>query len=84
MKTAGIRPDDIVRCDVRGQHFYARVVEKHSALGGSFRANKTEVEPLLDTNRIPTSYVTSRQIIEHYSKRKGTRNGKSEGTQDEG
>jgi hypothetical protein len=64
-----IRTDDIVRCDVRGQHFYARIVDKDTP--GDRRQAKVEVEPLLPALRVPTRFVTSGQIVEHYSKRKG-------------
>lgn len=69
MNVRRIRASDIVRCDVRGQQFFARVVEKPAP------REKVQVEPLLPTMHTPTQFVTSRQIIEHYSKRKGLGNG---------
>jgi hypothetical protein len=72
MKTAGIRPDDIVRCDVRGQRFYAKVNRQSDPADRMAGKAKGFWLDSLDGLR-PLSYrfVTARQIIEHYSKRKG-------------
>lgn len=57
MRTAGIKMGDIIKCDVRGSRFYAKVKRE----GGEF-----EIAPL---DRHVTYYtVSSRQIIEHYRK----------------
>lgn len=59
MRTAGIKTGDIIKCDVRGSRFYAKV--KRRGEGGEF-----EIAPL---DRHVTYYtVSSRQIIEHYRK----------------
>ena len=61
MTTQSIKPGDIVKCDIRGQVFYAHVVSK---------ADTIEVEPL--DKRIKFCNVTSRQVIGHYRKAKGS------------
>lgn len=72
MKLGGIRPDDIVRCDVRGQRFYGKVNRHTDDMDkASGRARGIWLDSL-DGGRIPPyRFVTARQIIEHYSKRKG-------------
>lgn len=66
MRTAGIRPDDIVLADVRGTKFYARVKELPD------QAQKVLVGELdFSARPVPYRIVTARQIKAHYSKRKG-------------
>lgn len=68
MNLRRIRPGDIVRCDVRGMQFYARVEsEAHEV---RHRGRCLDVEAL-DRRNIPARTVSARQVIEHYSKRKG-------------
>lgn len=74
MKTAGIRPDDIVRCDVRGQRFYAKVNRRTDAVD---RTKGFWLDSLDGGRPLPYRLVTARQIIEHYSKRKKGTNGSS-------
>jgi hypothetical protein len=59
MTTQGIKPGDIVKCDIRGQLFYAMVITKGDTL---------EVEPL--DRRITFRNVTARQVVGHYRKAK--------------
>ena len=62
MRTQGVKPGDIVECDVRGQTFFARVVELGDAIS---------IEPL--SRQITYRQVTARQIVGHYRKAKGSR-----------
>lgn len=67
MRTTGIRPGDIVRCDVRGQRFYAHVGQ---AAHDDYGRGGIWLDPLPGLH-VPARRVTARQIIEHYAKRKG-------------
>jgi len=60
--TQGIKPGDIVKCDLRGQMFYAVVVTKGEQL---------EIEPI--DRRITYRHVTARQVVAHYRKAKGSK-----------
>ena len=61
MVTQGIKPGDLVKCDVRGQVFYAEVTGKDDAV---------EILPVSRTITYRT--VKPRQIIGHYRKAKGS------------
>jgi hypothetical protein len=63
MRTQGIKPGDIVHCDVRGQKFYAVIKEKTD---DGFGLDK------LTSQFLPAYVVKPRQIVGHYSKRKGS------------
>lgn len=63
MRTQGIKPGDIVICDVRGQRFYAEVTEKKD---GGFQIEG------LGAQFLPAYSVKARQIVGHYAKRKGS------------
>ena len=64
MQTAGIRTDDIIRCNVRGDKFYA-TVRSPVSYNPAMRKRCLEVKSL--TGRpIPTTFVTPRQVIGHW------------------
>lgn len=63
MRTQGIKPGDIVQCDVRGQRFYASVTE--------LTDDGVQLEKLT-SQFLPAYVVKPRQVIGHYSKRKGS------------
>lgn len=62
MVTQGIKPGDLVKCDVRGQVFYAEVTGKGEAV---------EIMPVTKTITFRT--VKPRQIIGHYRRAKGSK-----------
>jgi hypothetical protein len=65
MSLAGIRGGDVLRCDVRGDRFYA--LAKAQAVEG-----KVPIESL--TGRpIPALRVTARQVVGHWRKSKASR-----------
>jgi len=67
MNTTSIRTDDIVRCDVRGDLFYGLVV-KPLEYNETMKKKVIRITSL--TGRpIPTMFVTSFQIKDHWSKR---------------
>jgi len=72
VNVAGVRTDDIVECDVRGQRFFARV-EQPVHKDESWGKRVVTVAPLNGSRSIPTRWATARQIVGHYSKRKGSR-----------
>lgn len=59
MTTAGIRIGDVIKCDVKGRHFYALVISKDPG-------QPLGIKPITHN----TSYfsVTPGQVIEHYRK----------------
>ena len=63
MRTQNIKPGDIVHCDVRGQRFYAAVFERTD---DGLQLDK------LTSQFLPAYVVKPRQVIGHYSKRKGS------------
>lgn len=63
MRTQGIKAGDIVHCDVRGQRFYATVSERTDE---GLQLDK------LNSQFLPAYVVKPRQVIGHYSKRKGS------------
>jgi hypothetical protein len=63
MRTTSINAGDIVHSEIRGQGFYARVVDKTD--------DGLAVEPL--DRRVTFRNVTARQIVGHYRKAKGSR-----------
>lgn len=62
MRTQTIKAGDLVECDVRGQTFFARVVD---------RDEKLVIEPL--SQQITFRHVTARQVVGHYRKAAGSR-----------
>jgi hypothetical protein len=62
MTTQSIKPGDIVKCDIRGQVFYAHVVSK---------GDRLDIEPL--DKRVTFRNVTARQVVGHYRKAKGSK-----------
>ena len=62
MRTQSIKAGDIVECDVRGQSFFARVVDTSDKIG---------IEPL--SRQITYRQVTARQVVGHYRKASGSR-----------
>lgn len=61
MVTQGIKPGDLVKCDVRGQVFYAEVTGKGEGV---------EIMPVV--RHITYRTVKPRQIIGHYRRAKGS------------
>lgn len=62
MQLSGIKPGDIVKCDRKGQSFFAEVTAKDRG--------RLEVAPL---NRAVTwREVTARQVVAHYRKSKAS------------
>lgn len=70
MTTNGIKPGDILHCEVRGYEFYARAISKVTELGVR---KGIEIEPLKPNHNLITRFVTARQIVGHYGKRAGSR-----------
>jgi hypothetical protein len=64
MNTAGIKEADIVRCDVRGERFFAIVNERNG--------RTTQVFPIAQGHGRVRN-VTPHQIIAHYRKSKASR-----------
>ena len=67
MQLQGIRPGDIVFCDVKGRQFYAEVREKEPG------KQELRIRPL--HSNITYFHVTARQVSRHY--RLAGRNGGS-------
>lgn len=63
MTLTSVRPGDIVRCDVRGQVFYAEVMAKEVAL---------EIMPI-GPGTITYRTVTARQVVAHYRKSRSSK-----------
>lgn len=71
MSTAGIKAEDIVRCDVRGDRFWA-IVTKALEYDDVMKKKVIRIASL--TNRpIPTQTVTGFQIIGHWRKKAGSK-----------
>jgi hypothetical protein len=64
MTLTSVKPGDIVKCDVRGQIFYAEVEEKDKGV--------LNLRPL-GNGWVATYRVTSRQVVAHYRKSKASR-----------
>lgn len=65
MRTASIHAGDIILCNVRGQKFYATVVQPIT-YNEQLLAPVLEVEGLTKGNLIPTRYIKARQIERHW------------------
>lgn len=65
MNTAGIKPDDIIEAQVRGDSFMA-FVQKGSHHHPVLERKVVELRPMPGRYHIPTHYVTSRQIKKHW------------------
>jgi hypothetical protein len=63
MRTQSINPGDIVHSQIRGQSFYARVIDRND--------EGLAVEPL--DKRVTFRNVTARQVVGHYRKAKGSK-----------
>jgi hypothetical protein len=63
MNIGSVRAGDIVRCDVRGDRFYAVVPEKWE--GGPLLPVES-----LSGRPIPTFHVKARQVVGHWRKSK--------------
>lgn len=72
MQVAGIRVGDIVKCNVRGQEFFA-FVTKETHREELTKRRVLGIEPLTPGKGIPAYSVTPHQIIDHWRKprRKG-------------
>lgn len=64
MTSKSIHEGDIVRCDVRGDRFWARAT-------GEVADGKLPIEAL-NGRPIPALRVTARQIVGHWRMRKGS------------
>ena len=64
MNISTVRPGDIVRCDVRGDQFFAEVTEKSDG--------ELTLAPVGRTF-LPVYRAKSRQVIAHYRKSKRSR-----------
>jgi hypothetical protein len=72
MNSTGIRIGDIVRCDVRGGRFWARVSAPMRDI--EHLGPRITLEPI-DPNarQLPAEWVTSRQIVGHWRERRGSK-----------
>jgi hypothetical protein len=76
MQTTGIREGDIVKCDVRGQTFYALVTEE-SHIDSMTKRRVLSIQPLPGSH-VSTYSVTPQQIVDHWRKKR-TRSKKGSG-----
>lgn len=65
MNLTSVRTGDIVRCDVRGDRFYATVEDARQR--GVLAIDSLTGRP------IPTYHVTARQVVAHWRKSKQSR-----------
>lgn len=65
----GIKADDIVRCDVRGQRFWALVTRPSHE--DPVRGRGLTIRALNIRNELLTEFVTSRQVIGVWRRAKG-------------
>lgn len=66
MNIADCKPNDIVRCDVRGVRFYA-IVEKAATYDKELKRRIVRVNSICGKS-IPTHLVGARQIVSHWRK----------------
>lgn len=59
MRLATVRPDDIIRCDVRGDRFYALVTGEPGKAG-------VPIASLIAGRPIPARRVKASQVIGHW------------------
>lgn len=73
MNTTSIHTGDILRVEIRGTTFYATAVSEVE--DDAKRAKRgVNLAPLPgQRNNLPSYFATARQIVGHYSKRKGSR-----------
>lgn len=71
MNTSGIRADDIVYCDVRGDRFMALVDQPMHRDEGLKKRGLT-LRPITPGARLRYHFVTSRQVVGHWRKAAGT------------
>lgn len=69
MQTTGIRAGDIVKCDVRGQEFFA-MVAKEAHVDPMTKRRVLSLEPLSRNTHLPTYIVTPQQITDHWRKKR--------------
>lgn len=75
MQATGIRAGDIVKCDVRGQTFYALVAkEVHKDKATNRRV--ISLEPLTPTGHLLTYIVTPQQVVDHWRKKRARKGNK--------
>jgi hypothetical protein len=60
MRLANVRPDDILRCDVRGDRFWALVTGEPDPKAGG------PITSLIPTRPIPALRVKASQVIGHW------------------
>lgn len=70
MTTGSMKPGDILECEVRGYTFFARAVTGAVERNGR---RGIEIEPLKPGQHLITQFVTARQVVGHYAKRKGSK-----------
>ncbi len=73
MEVAGIRAEDIVECDVRGQKFYA-LVEKPVHKDEATKRRVLTVKPISPGVSFYT--VTPTQVIDHWRKKRARKGSK--------
>ena len=61
MNLAGVRPRDIVECDVRGRRFYATVEAKRTTPGTPARLQVRPITPGINYFEVP-----ARQVVGHW------------------
>lgn len=65
MNISDIKPNDIIRCDVRGERFYA-IVEKPVKLDKELNRRVMLVSSLRGS--IPARLISARQVVSHWRK----------------
>lgn len=73
MEVAGIRAEDIVKCDVRGQKFYA-LVKKPVHMDDATKRRVLTVNPI--TPGVSFYTVTPTQVIDHWRKKRARKGNK--------
>jgi hypothetical protein len=68
MNLSGVKAEDIIYCDVRGDRFYASVEERQKQGPRLYLAIKS-----LTGRPIPALRVTARQVVAHWRKSKASK-----------
>jgi len=72
MNSTGIKAGDLVRADVRGGRFWARVSAPMREIEGL--GKRITLEPLEGARGVlPAQWVTSRQVVGHWRERSGSK-----------
>lgn len=62
MNISGVKPGDLVECDVRGQQFVAKVTEKNGSV--------LSLDPIIPS--VSFRSVKPREVVAHYRKSKSS------------